>query len=179
MIEWNKEKDDIEAIKQISKIALFLSVIRGNVYAYQTKVAKLSDDDGATTTESISTYEYGHNQSIIENASRSNAVLYNVARAHAFEVHGRNYVTKQDIPIIVKIALSTANRDRISIVNLLLTTKDIDGKPERKLHTSFLIQTLHLSKSSAHRIMNELEVLGLVHIGSPSFSWLKVLNPTY
>lgn len=164
MVEWNKEKDDTDAIKQISKIALFLSVIRGNVYAYQTKVAKLSDDDD-TTTESISAHEYGYNQPIIENASRANAVLYNVARAHAFEVHGRNHVTREDIPIIVKIALSTANRDRISVVNLLLTTKDIGGKPERKLHTSFLIQTLHLSKSSTHRTMKELEVLGLVDIG--------------
>jgi len=36
MIEWNKEKDDKETIRYISKIALFLSVIRGNIYAYQT-----------------------------------------------------------------------------------------------------------------------------------------------
>jgi hypothetical protein len=34
---------------------------------------------------------------------------------------------------------------------------------ERRLHTSF--EALHISKSSVHRMMKELEILGLVDIG--------------
>ena len=167
MIKWDKENDDKQAIKWISKIALFLSVIRGNIYAYQTKVAKLIEDNDGSESQSTS-YEYGYNQPIIENASRANAVLYNVARAHAFEIHGRNFITREDLPIIVKIALSTANRDRVAIIKLLLTEKDYEGRPLKRLHTSFLMQTLQISKSTAHRTMKELQILGLVEIGRNS-----------
>jgi hypothetical protein len=52
-------------------------------------------------------YEYSYEQPIIENPSRANIILYNIARAHALEILGRNYITKEGIPIIIKIALST------------------------------------------------------------------------
>jgi predicted transcriptional regulator len=180
VIEWDKAKDDMEAIKLISRIAIFLSRIRGNTYAYETRAggAKLSTttnnndhvDESLENNNNSPSYEYSYEQPIIENPSRANIVLYNIARAHAFEIHGRNYITLEDIPIIIKIALSTANRNRVSILKLLLTAKqraDNGGHYEhkRKFFTSELTEALKMSKSTARRVMKELQVLGLVSIG--------------
>jgi hypothetical protein len=175
VIEWDKANDDLQAIKMISRVAILLSRIRGNTYAYETRSgAKLDNEivnsSGSSVTEAVS-YEYTYEQPIIENPSRANIVLYNIARAHAFETHGRNFVTKEDdLPIIIKIALSTANRTRVSIIKLLLTTMrraDSGGNYEhkRKFFTRDLIEGLNISKSTARRTMKELEVLGLVRIG--------------
>jgi hypothetical protein len=57
--------------------------------------------------KAAASYEYSYDQPIIENPSRANIILYNIVRAHALEIRGRNYITKEDIPIIIKIALST------------------------------------------------------------------------
>jgi DNA-binding MarR family transcriptional regulator len=168
VIEWDKAKDDQKAIELISEIAIFLSKIRGNTYAYETRSgARLSSKEDDSVTESVS-YEYVYDQPIFENPSRANAVLYNITRAHAFEIHGRNYIAKEDIPIIIKIALSTANRNRVSVIKLLLTTKNSekDGKHIRKLHTSDLVEKLNVSRPTAHRAMKELQILGLVRIST-------------
>ena len=66
--------------------------------------------------------EYSFEQPIIENASRASTVLYNIARAHAFEIHGRNYIKMEEgIPIAIKIALSSANRNRVSVLRYMIT----------------------------------------------------------
>jgi hypothetical protein len=161
IIEWDKSKDYIEAIKLISRIAILLARIRGNTYAYEARsVAKLISDDDIDS-ENIS-YEYSYEQPIIENPYRANIALYNIARAHAFEIHGRNYITKEDIPIIIKIALSTANRNRVSVLKLLLTTMrraDNGGNYEhkRQFFTRDLIEALDISKFTARRAMKEHE----------------------
>jgi DNA-binding MarR family transcriptional regulator len=174
MIEWDKTRDDMRSVKLISKVAIFLSRIRGNTYAYETKSgAKLSnelDDNNNGSSFTEVSYEYSYEQPIIENPSRANIVLYNIARAHAFEIHGRNYITKEDVPMIIKIALSTANRNRVSVLKLLLTAMrraDNSGEYEhkRQFFTRDLIEALNISKSTARRVMKELEVLGLVRIG--------------
>jgi hypothetical protein len=108
-------------------------------------------------------------QLIIENPSRANIVLYNIARAHAFEIHGRNYITIEDIPIVIKIALSTANRTRVSILKLMLTKirrADIGGHLEhqKQFFTRDLVDSLNI-KSTARRAMKELQVLDVVRIG--------------
>jgi len=163
VIEWNKAKDDKRAIEHISKIAILLSKIRGNVYTHQTKTIRFDEEDNSGGGEYTS-YEYGYSQPIMEKASRANAVLYNVARSHAFEIHGRDYITMEDIPILVKIALSTANRDRVSMLKLLITKKEKNGKHKERFSTKDLIQMLNVSKSTARRVMKELQVLGLVQI---------------
>jgi Mn-dependent DtxR family transcriptional regulator len=65
---------------------------------------------------------------------------------------------------------STANRNRVSVLKLLLTTMrraDNGGEYEhkRQFFTKDLIEALNISKSTARRVMKELEVLGLVRIG--------------
>lgn len=178
VIQWDKANDDPEAIKTISRVAIFLSRIRGNTYAYETRSAakldnELDNNGGRSSFTDAVSYEYSYEQPIIENPSRANIVLYNIARAHAFEIHGRNFVTTEDLPTIIKIALSTANRTRVSIIKLLLTAMrraDNGGNYEHKTQffTRDLIKALNISKSTARRAMKELEVLGLVRIGKES-----------
>jgi predicted transcriptional regulator len=213
VIEWDKSKDNREAISFIADISLFLSVVRGNVYTFQTKNIGLgsssssstntgnnndggsqdNDDDDLELSSTMMRYEYGHSQPIIEKAKRANQVLYNIARGHAFEIHGRNYITLEDIPIIIKIAISTTNRDRVAIIKLLLTAMrrgDNSGEWEHKtkFFTNDLVQGLKISPSTARRAMMELELLGLVRLQNeknannnrrkyyieldPAFKWL-------
>ena len=120
IIEWDKSKNDLNAIKMIPRIAILLARIRGNTYAYESRSTEarltIEDDDGSggeAVENNAICYEYSFEQPIIENPSRANMVLYNITRAHAFEIHGRNYITFEDIPIVIKIALSTANRNRV------------------------------------------------------------------
>jgi hypothetical protein len=91
--------------------------------------------------------------------------LYNVARAHAFEVCGRNYITEDDLIIPIKFALSAANKLRVRITKLLLTARNTNGSFVNELDTNYIVSATRSSKSSVHRTMKELEILGLVDIG--------------
>lgn len=181
VIEWDKSKDDINAIKMISRIAILLARIRGNAYAYESRStgARLTniedDDEESENNNNNMSYEYNFEQPIIENPSRANQVLYNIARAHAFEIHGRNYITIEDIPIAIKIALCTANRNRVSVLRLMITEMrraDIGGHLEHKKRflTKDLMNSLKISKSTARRVMKELDVLEVVKVGKEKMS---------
>jgi hypothetical protein len=174
VIQWDKEKDDSYAIEKIAELALFLAKLRGNAYTYQTKViAKLENgknfeesfvEDGIQKSSRFE-YEYGYEEPIEEEARRAGRILYNVARAHAFEVCGRNYITEEDLIIPIKFALSAANRVRVRVAKLLLTTRMTDGTFINELDTTYIVHVTRTSKSSIQRTMKELQILGLVHIG--------------
>ena len=104
-----------------------------------------------------------------------------------------HYITLEDIPIIIKIAISTTNRDRVSIIKLLLTATRRDDDSGKRVHktkfyTSDLIQELKFSPSTARRTMMELQLLELVRLQNeinpnnnrrkyyieldPAFKWL-------
>jgi hypothetical protein len=129
------------------------------------------DELNAETSSYSSNYEYGYGQPIIEDPKRASRVLYNIAKAHAFVIHGRNYITLDDIPILIKIVISTTNRDRVSLLKILLSemrNADEGGKSEHKkqIFTSEIKKLMNASKSTARRTMKELEILGLVRMGS-------------
>jgi hypothetical protein len=167
----------------LAYLALLLAKIRTNTYAYEakSKEAKLTIDDSnsdnqqqpdidSDITSGVS-YEYSFEQPIEEHASRASVVLYNIAKAHAFELHGRNHIIlAQDIPIVVKIALSSANRNRVSVLRYMITemrNADQGGQPEHKekYYARELANALKFSPTTARRLMKELEVIGLVTIG--------------
>jgi hypothetical protein len=122
-IEWDGSKDAEDAIDMMADLALLLARIRGNAYAFESKSSKAKlttttseqDQEEEALEEAFDyNYEYSFEQPVIEHASRVNTILYNIACAHAFELHGRNYITMEDIPIVIKVALSSANRNRVS-----------------------------------------------------------------
>ena len=112
-IEWDKSKDDKNAIRIIARLAILLARLRGNIYVY-----KSSDRDDLlipidnpntntnTNTNTIVNYSEGfiHSIPIVENPSRANQQLYNLARGHALS-HGRNYITGEDISLVIKVVL--------------------------------------------------------------------------
>lgn len=141
-ISWNtKEKDDDNALKCIIRLAQLLSHLRGVVPTWETKNTQGSD--------------YSYAMPIIEEPTRAMTQLQNLARGHALS-QGRNYITMDDIPLIIKVVLSTASRERVILFDQLL-------KEEHALVDSGnLKESLKISKPTALRTMTELSALDLV-----------------
>ena len=137
-IAWNSENDDDLAKDYIIKLGKFLAKIRGHVDAWSSK--------GTGHTHEYTEYSYGFTQS--EDPARASTQLYNLARGHAL-LMGRNYVTIEDIPIAVKVVLSTASVERVAILDLLVCKK-------QSITLSGIVKVLPMSKSSALKAMTEL-----------------------
>jgi hypothetical protein len=86
--------------------------------------------------------------------------LYNLARGHAL-VNGRNWIAKADISIVIKVVLSTASIERVTIFDLLIAHNGT-------LTTSLICKSLNITNHTAHRTMAELQALELVEIESKS-----------
>jgi hypothetical protein len=63
------------------------------------------------------------------------------------------------------LLLSAANKARVRITRLLLTAKNTNGTFVNELDTTYVVTSTRISKSSVHRTMKELQILGLVEIG--------------
>jgi len=154
-IEWDKSKDNKNAIRIIARLAILLAHLRGNIYVYKT-----SDHEDLIPIESThntgANYSEGfiHTIPTIENPSRANQQLYNLGRGHALS-HGRNYITMDDIPLIIKVVLSTGSIERVLILDLLIANKGI-------LTTSQITTAMRISNNPAKRTMTEFKGLELV-----------------
>ena len=65
---------------------------------------------------------------------------------------GWNYITVDDIPLLIKVVLSTASIERVTIFDLLTLT------------TTAISEGARISKPTAKRIMAEFRALGIVNI---------------
>ncbi len=139
-IVWNSAKDQQSAMMKIIQYAQLLAKIRGHVPSDDTKYTSGSD--------------YAFVSPIIEDPNRATHALYNVARGHAL-CHGRNYITDDDVHVIRKIVLSSASRERVEIVRLLIENNG-------ELTSSQLVEFRKVSKMTSLKIMRQLEILGLV-----------------
>jgi hypothetical protein len=139
-IEWQTAKDDEKALEYIVDLAILLRHLRGVVITYES-----NDSQGA---------DYSYALPKLEEPDRAMVQLKNLARGHALSL-GRNYITVDDIPIVVKVVLSTAVIERVSIFDLLLANKG-------KLTTSLITAALNTSNPTAKRTMAEFKALGLV-----------------
>lgn len=83
-------------------------------------------------------------------------MLYNLARGHAL-IHERTQLSQDDIPLLIEVALSSAPIERTKIMRYLIHKSGTAGAPQIK-------QDLNISKSTVHRIMRTLQILGLVNI---------------
>ena len=139
-IDWNEQRDDEEAIKIIIKLGLLLSHLRAGVNTWQTQGTQGSD--------------YSYDMPYIEHPTRAMTQLRNLAKGHTL-IQGRNYIIKEDIPIVIKVVLSTASIERVSLFDLLLAHNG-------KLTTDLIVESLGVSRPTAHRTMTELKVIELV-----------------
>ncbi len=102
-IEWDKQKDEKNALKIIVKLAQILAHLRGTLQTWETR-----DTQGT---------EYDYSLPIIEEPDRAITQLRNLARGHALS-QGRNFITIADIPILIKVVLSTASIEKVKIFDL-------------------------------------------------------------
>jgi hypothetical protein len=144
-IEWDASKDDEESLKKIIMLADLLGPLRGVAQTWETRGTQGSD--------------YGYTIPIIEDPSRATTQLYNLSKGHALS-QGRNYVTKDDLSIVVKTVLSTGPVERVRILDKLLVATS-DGK---YLTAAQLSTSLNISKPTALRTMTELTILELVDV---------------
>jgi hypothetical protein len=137
---WNSERDDEIAITYIVRLARLLAHLRGVAPTWNTYGTQGSD--------------YSYTLPSIEEPDRAMQQLTNLARGHALS-QGRNYITLDDIPIVINVVLSTASKERVTIFDLLLAHNGT-------LTTTEISKSLSISAPTARRTMLELCVLRLV-----------------
>jgi hypothetical protein len=141
-IVWDSDKDDDETLRIIIKLGRLLAHLRAVVPTRETHGSQGTD--------------YAYATAMKEEPDRAMEQLRNIARAFALS-KGRNYITKEDLSIPIKVVLSTASIDRVNIFDLLIAHKG-------NLSTSIIIDSLNVSRPTALRIMVELKAVGLVDI---------------
>ena len=141
---WDFNKNKELPKRYIIKLAILLSHLRGVV----TTWGDTSDSQGL---------DYSYALAIVEDPSRAITQLMNLARGHALS-QGRNYITMQDIPLVIKVVFSTASHERVRIFELLI-------EHQGKLNTSKIADSLNVSNNTAKRTMAEFKAVGLVNVG--------------
>jgi hypothetical protein len=141
-MQWNRTRDnDDGSMSYIINLAELLSYLRRHVEISDYGISE----------------DLAYSASAREDVSRTRFVLYNLARGHAL-LTGRNHITLEDIPLVVKTILSTAQIDRVKVFDLLIASKG-------KLTTNRIVQSLNMSKPTALKTMIEFKAIGLVEIG--------------
>lgn len=139
-IEWDSSKDDVDVLEAIVRLGELLAPLRGVTVTWDTKNTGGSD--------------YGYSTPTKEIPKRAMDSLMNLAKGHAL-LTGRNYLTMDDVPILVKTVLSTAPLERVLTFDLLLNTKGVLTRPQ-------IEDFLKISRPTTLKTMRTLEVLGLV-----------------
>ena len=92
---------------------------------------------------------------------------------------GRNYITLDDIPLIIKTALDTAPIERVSLFSLLIANNGI-------YWIRLILESLNVARKIALRTMAEFKAIGLVdieeetkHEGAGRPQKRLVLNPRF
>ena len=137
---WNSEIDDSLSKRYLIRLGRLLAHLRGVVNTWET------DDTSGTG--------YGYTFATIEEPDRAITQLRNLARGHALS-QGRNYITLEDIRIVIRVVFSTADMARVKIFELLLQFKG-------RLNTSEITASLNIVNNTAKRTMTEFKALGLV-----------------
>ena len=171
-IEWDSDNDDKEILRIIARLALLLAHLRGHVIVYES--SEHPDYLPINNSNSHSS-GFSHRLPIIENPSRAAQQLYNLARGHALS-YGRNYITIDDIQLVIKVVLSTSLIERVLILDLLIANNGT-------LTTKQIIESLRISPNTAKRTMTEfkgLELVDMDKVADSSNSEYKItLNPKF
>ena len=141
-IEWDKQKDDDEALDIIIDIAMVLSSLRATVPTWHTN----------DTNSSGSNYNF--ETPIKEDPKRASDCLYNLARGHAV-LFGRNYITKDDLKVVIPVGFSSAPKERVELLSLLINNNG-------KLTTDEFTKEAKVSRPTALKEMSRLVLLDLV-----------------
>jgi hypothetical protein len=145
-IQWNNDKTDRYTKRVLVRL--------GNLLAHLRAVVNTWDTYGSQGLE------YNYSTATIEQPDRAITQLRNLSRGHAL-MQGRNWIIIEDLPIAIKVVLSTASLDRVNIFDLLIAHKG-------KLTTKIITESLNVTPPTARRIMAELKAVELVVIKEPN-----------
>jgi len=170
MIGWNSNLTDEQedTLTWLTKLSRLLAHLRGSVYLSETRPFHVKNkEDGkketdtetkASTISYIEELDYDNGIPIIEKPTRAVTLLRNLAIGHAFS-QGRDSISSKDLPMIIRVVLSTTMIGRSKVFELLI---EKDGE----LTTSTICNGLGISPPTAKRAMRELHALKLVEIST-------------
>lgn len=138
-IVWDESRDDPNTLKKIALLAQALACLRTFVPTDNTY------GRGGTN--------YGFEEPIPEDPSRPYQILYNLARGHAI-LYGRNFVTVDDLEVVVHVALSSAPRDRLDMLFFLIENNG-------KINTNQFMKDIEATRATALKNMELLSRLGI------------------
>jgi len=141
-IVWDTENNSEEVFDKIIKLAMLLAKLRATVPTWHTS----NSDSGGTN--------YNYEMPVIEDPNRASSAFYNLARGHAI-LFGRNYITNDDLTVVIPVALSSAPKERVELFKLLIQNNG-------KLTSADFIETAKVSRATALKEMKILNILGLV-----------------
>lgn len=148
-IVWDFSRDNLETLQKIALLAQTLSKLRGSIPTYQTAHSGGSN--------------YNYESPVIEDPQRALVSLYNLARGHAV-LYGRNFITRDDLRVIVAIVFSSAAKERIEMFRLLIQNNG-------EINTEEFARKTNVSKPTALKNMKELFLVGLAdEIKEPSIT---------
>ncbi len=145
-VDWDLKNDDIETKMTIARFAKVLARLRGPVNVWK---------DGYGSDEE------NHSEPIIEKPDRLNQLLYNFTRGHAL-ICGRKRISKEELPILAKIALDSALPNRSKMIKALILNNG-------SLNTNEGMERLNFSRPTIHKIMKEMTIVGIVKPSSNLF----------
>jgi hypothetical protein len=143
-MKWSND-DEKDAKQYIVKLGILLSHLRAVVPTWRT-----DDTQGKY---------YAYATAIREEPDRAITQLRNLARGHALS-QGRNFITLEDIPLVIKVVLSTASIDRVNIFDLLISSHG-------SLTAKRISDSLNMFAPVARATMTELKATELVDMPEP------------
>ncbi len=180
-VNWSEEIEEEQeaSVGHIAQLANLLAPLRGTVYVSESRFSNrkyFNNISNPQQQQQIEGQDYDTDFPTIEDPSRAVVLLRNIAIGHALS-QGRDHINLKDIPIVIKVALSTAPVRRVKILDLLL--KSNNGE----LSTSQITGQLSISQPIATRTMREFNALGIADIsavGNYENSELKItLKPEF
>jgi len=176
-IRWNEEIEEgqDEAIECIAQLAKLLAPLRGVVYVSPSKSInrKINNGQGDSSSSNIEQLQkqqlplqqdgqdYDTDFPTIEDPSRAVVILRNLAIGHAVS-QGRDSLTLKDVPIVIKVGLSTAQVRRVRILDQLLKSEN------GVLTTSEICNQLGISQPAVTKTMREFDALKIVELSAVS-----------
>ncbi|MCH7560565.1 MAG: HTH domain-containing protein [Thaumarchaeota archaeon] len=139
-VVWDKSKESPDVVLVIVKHAQLLARLRGYV--------------PTDKTEGTGGSNYGFQEPIIEDPERATRYLYNLVRGFALG-QGRNYIIEEDVSIIKQIVMSSAAKERVELLKLLI-------KNNGEVTVTQLMDARGVTRSTALKTMKLLKILGLV-----------------
>jgi hypothetical protein len=176
-IRWNEEMEEgqDEAIECIAQLAKLLAPLRGVVYVSPSKsfTRKINNGQGDGSSSNIEQQQkqqlplqqdgqdYDTDIPTIEDPSRAVVILRNLAIGHALS-QGRDSLTLKDVPIVIKVGLSTAQVRRVRILDQLLKSEN------GVLTTSQICTQLGISQPAVTKTMREFDALKIGELSAVS-----------